>query len=84
MLMIEIYSPSVDKSYDFQISEDTLTKDAIIDFASMIAKKNGSSRQGAREDSSLFDVRRKRELNKGLTLRENGITNGAKLILADY
>ena len=82
MLMIEIYSPSVDKSYDFQISEDTLTKDAITDFASMIAKKNGNSVGGAREDSSLFDVRRKRELNKGLTLRENGITNGTKLILA--
>ena len=82
MLLLEIYSPSVDRSFDFQISEDMLTSDAISSFCEMIARKSGSEGRVITTGMALYDVRGIREIDRDRTLKDNGIVSGMKLILA--
>ena len=80
MLMIEVYSPSADRSYDFQMTEDIKAGDAARSFAEMIARKNGCT---LADDAaaSLYDVSGKRKLDDKVSLEDNGILSGMKLIL---
>lgn len=81
MLMIEVYSPSVDMSYDFQIEEGIITRTAVETVCEMIARKNGCSKDGIAEKSALYDVRGERELDMQKTLKENSVVNGMYLML---
>lgn len=80
MIIIEVYSPSVDTSYDFQVDDKITGADAAMYFCDMIAKKNGSDVKALR-DVSLYDTAGQRELDPAMSLRENGITSGMKLLL---
>ena len=80
MIIVEIYSPAVDASYDFQMDEDTVVRDAAVSVSEMIARKNGS--EGANEmDAALYDTIRECELVREKTLEENGVRSGMKLLL---
>ena len=68
--------------YDFQINENTLCSDAISSFCEMIAAKNGAVQYGTSQEYSLYDTVNRRELARNMTLRENGVVSGMKLILA--
>ena len=81
MLMIEVYSPSVDMSYDFQISENASTEEAIRSFCEIIARKNGCEYNGVAEKSALYDLKHENELNKSYTLKENKVVSGMRLML---
>ena len=80
MIIVEVYSPAVDASYDFQMDEDTVVRDAAVSVSEMIARKNGS--EGAAEmDAALYDTIRECELVREKTLKENGVRSGMKLLL---
>lgn len=81
MMMLEIYAGAVDRSYDFQVDENTGTDNAIKTFCAMIAKKNGMKSGNAGTEASLYDVSRGKELDRTATLKENGVVNGMKLML---
>ena len=85
MIIVEVYSPAVDASYDFQIDEDITAAEAAGTVSLMIARKNGSddtaegTAAGAR--AALYDTARRRELDPKLTLKGNSVTSGVKLLL---
>ncbi|MBQ3281486.1 MAG: hypothetical protein IJH41_03660 [Eubacterium sp.] len=86
MIIVEVYSPSVDASYDFQIDENISAAEAAGAVSEMIARKNGSEASddnaaGAYGDAALYDTDSRRELDRLRTLKENGVTSGRRLLL---
>lgn len=80
MIIIEVYAPSVDASYDFQVDENIKASDAVIDLCDLIARKNGSCRE-TELNVSLYDTADQRELDPENTLKDSGIVSGMKLLL---
>ncbi len=86
VIIVEVYSPAVDAGYDFQIHEDMSAAEAAREVSVMIARKNGTEISDVKDsdpyaDASLYDTERKVELNKALSLKENGVTSGRRLLL---
>ena len=82
MLMLEIYAGAVDRSFDFQVDESVNTGDAIVTFSNMIAKKCGMKAGSDASGMALYDPSGKKELDKACSLKDNGVVNGTRLILA--
>ena len=81
MIIVEVYSPALDRSCDFQIDEGIRVSDAIRSFCDMIMKKSGDEGSGINGEFSLYEPEHKCVLIKEKTLRENNVSNGMKLIL---
>ena len=81
MIMIQVYSPAVDLSYDFQIDETSNIGDSIRGMVRMISRQAGSDFDNDISDVSLYETDRKCELDKGRAFAEYGIRSGAMLIL---
>lgn len=81
MILVDVYVPSVDMTYDFQLNE-TITIDTIIEeISEMIGQKEHSVIVGDVSKLVLCDKTNKRILNKNVTLAEAGIITGNTLIL---
>lgn len=82
MIITEIYVPALDKSYDFKINEDILTAFVIEEIVSVICQREQCSLSGNKGDIMLFKKENSQVLSMGLSLYENGIKTGDKLLLA--
>ena len=81
MILVDIYVPSVDDKFDFEIDENTLSKKVIEELSGIISKKmkSTSPNQGVRFD--LYDIKRKVHVDNNKTLFECGIRDGDQLML---
>lgn len=80
MILVDIYVPAVEKTYDFSLDE-TCKVGAIIDeVQEMIAAKEKRNVSDVK-NLELCSVEQTRRLNHNTTLAENDIRTGTKLIL---
>lgn len=81
MILVDIYVPTMDNTYDFKLDENTkcgLVKNEIV---KLICQKEKFKLEGDTIDLFISDNKGKSLLNEDKTLSENGIESGDKLIL---
>ena len=81
MIVLEVYVPSVEGSFDFEVAESILVADFIEKVSDIVSRKIGSDTGFEEDKAMVFDYVGERPLDKKVTLKENGITDGSKLIV---
>ncbi|MCD7884782.1 MAG: EsaB/YukD family protein [Lachnospiraceae bacterium] len=81
MILTDIYIPSMDQSFDFQLDETVPVSSLIIEIAEMIGNKVKSGKQYRAEDFLLCSMDQEVILKKTETLASCGIKNGSRLML---
>lgn len=81
MILVDIYSPAVDQTFDFMLDENADFASVMLEVTEMIAKKTGSEKPGSARDYALYNADKEQPLSEGKTLFESGIRDGDRLIL---
>ena len=81
MILVDIYAPVVDQSYDFMLDENADLSAILLEVTEIIAKKTGSRRPADPGDFVLYDASKGTPLSVSRTLFESGIRDGDRLIL---
>ena len=81
MILVDIYVPSVDKTYDFQLNEGIGIHAVVEEISEMIGQKEHSKIVGRTDELFLCQYKTQRILDKEKTLKEEGVITGDKLLL---
>ncbi len=81
MILVDIYAPVVDQTYDFLLDENADLSSVMLEVTEMIAKKTGSDRPSDAEDFILYNAERGTPISSASTLYESGVRDGDRLIL---
>ncbi|HCI60430.1 glutamyl-tRNA amidotransferase [uncultured Ruminococcus sp.] len=81
MIIVEIYVPSIDRTYDFKLNEDVVLSIVIEEITSVICQREKCSITGEKNDFLLLRAESNSILSKSLSLYENDVKTGDKLIL---
>ena len=81
MILVDIYIPSLDKTYDFQVDEEVSIENLTMEITEMIANETKSGKEAIHESFMLCAMEQKQILKKYATLKECGIKNGSRLLL---
>ena len=81
MILVEITVPSTDGTYEFKLNEDVSVSMVIDELCSVISEKERCDMPANADSFVLFSADKGVMLSKALTLYENGVINGDRLIL---
>lgn len=81
MIVVEIFVPSVDNVYEFKLNEDAATSVVINEISSVICQKEQCSIKGDKSQLMLFRCESNQILSLNLSLYENGVQSGDRLML---
>ncbi len=81
MIYTEVYVPSIDKRYDFKLNEDVPAHIVIAEISSVICQKEHCNISGDQKQLLLFKESDYKVLSLNLTLYENDVRTGSKLVL---
>ena len=81
MILVEIFVPSLDKTYEFKLNEDVAVSVVIEEISSVICQKEQCDVEGNRADLILVLCEKQLILSSGLSLYENGVQSGDRLFL---
>lgn len=81
MILIDIYVPVLDETYDFHVDEHTETGIIIEEAAEMICQKEQCMLRGDIQELTLWKQSTREKLNRGDTLYEAGVRAGEQLFL---
>ncbi|WP_349943936.1 EsaB/YukD family protein [Lacrimispora sp. BS-2] len=81
MILVDIYVPSVSQTYDFSLDEYSRIEIVMEEITAMICQKEQCELTGNPSELMLCAVDGKRVLSRSLTLHDEGMTTGNKLIL---
>lgn len=81
MILVDIYVPSLDKIYDFQVDETIQTEKIIMEIAEMISNDVKAESKLEVGKLMLCSMDKEQILQKNLSLQAYGIRNGSRLLL---
>ncbi len=81
MILVDIFVPSVDKEYDFQLSESAEISMVIEEISEMIGQKERTEIVGDVSKLQLCDKEHQCILDRNRTLAQCGVVTGSRLIL---
>ena len=81
MILVDIYIPSLDKTYDFQVDEKASVDNLIIEIAEMIGNETKSRKKPVADKFLLCSMDQGRIIQRSSTLQACGIRNGSTLML---
>ncbi|MCR4891175.1 MAG: EsaB/YukD family protein [Lachnospiraceae bacterium] len=81
MILVDIFVPAVDNTYNFSLNEDIPIEKIIGEITAMIAQKEQTKLTGDMEKLMLYDLNGKRPLPRENTLNDCYITTGTDLML---
>ena len=81
MILVDIYAPSVDKNYDFDLDETVEVSVIIEEIVEMIGRNEKTTISGNIASMALCDAERHKMLPKNASLAQCGIKNGMTLLL---
>ena len=81
MILVDIYVPSLDKTYDFQVDETVQTEKLILEIAEMIGNDMKAEKKIEAEKLLLCSMDQGQILHKNGSLQSYGIRNGSRLLL---
>ncbi|MBS6395826.1 MAG: hypothetical protein KH452_01560 [Clostridiales bacterium] len=80
MILVDVYIPAVDQTYDFRL-EESCCPDVITGEICEMAEQKEQMIPGKKEQLLLFDASTGRMLLRDRTLTENGVADGHLLIM---
>lgn len=81
MVLVDVFVPSVDMTYDFRLNETIPVSAVIEEIAEMVGQKEQTKVVGKTSELQLYEKQTKRLLMKNKTLDECGVIQGNTLIL---
>ncbi|MCI8865550.1 MAG: glutamyl-tRNA amidotransferase [Lachnospiraceae bacterium] len=81
MILVDIYVPGANQTYDFNLDENAKIELLLEEIAGMICQKEQSTLEGSVKELLLVSQNRKMILNSGLTLSHYNIIPGDRLML---
>ncbi len=80
MILVDIQALQLGTVYDFELEEEKRVEEILSDVIALIGKKE---KKKAQENAEfyLYATNKERILNKELTLKEQGIIDGERLVL---
>lgn len=81
MILVDVYVPSLDDTYDFMLDENTEIDKILLEITEMINKKVSSKTEKASEEFLLYWLDNKCVLDRKRTLQNSGVIDGCKLML---
>lgn len=80
MILTDVYIPAVDGSYDFMLDENVPVIQVMAEISEMISKKVKEEKPEEVADFVLYSMDTDTLLDVGMSLYENGIRDGSRLI----
>jgi uncharacterized ubiquitin-like protein YukD len=81
LLLVDVYVPSVDKTYDFMLDENTEIENIIAEICEMLSKKIQNKEAEHVGDFMLYHMAAGKTLQRGRTLASSGVKDGSRLML---
>lgn len=81
MILVDIYIPALDKTYDFHVDENVPVGNLIMEIAEMIGNETKSGNRLSVDKFLLCSMDQERIFRKKSSLRSYGIRNGSRLML---
>ena len=81
MIMIDVYIPSLGTTYDFRVDETTKLTGVVQEISEMLTNKYKSKLNKTAEEFMLCSITDGRILNSNISLTENNVTNGCRLLM---
>lgn len=81
MILVDIYIPSLDKNYDFQVDENASVGNLTMEISEMIGNETKSGKISETENFMLCSLDQNKILKKYNTLKDCGMKNGSRLML---
>lgn len=81
MILVDIYVPVLDETYDFHVDEHTEAGTIIEEAAEMICQKEQCPLEGNAEELTLWKQSARQMIRRSETLYEAGVTAGERLFL---
>ena len=81
ILLVEVYAPAYDKSYDMRVEEHTSIRQLMEEMTVLIGQKERNYMAGELEKLCLCSIERGEMLSREQCLQDYGIGNGYRFIL---
>ena len=81
ILLVEVYAPAYDKSYDMRVEEQTSIRQLMEEMTVLIGQKERNHMAGELEKLCLCSIERGEMLSREQCLQDYGIGNGYQFIL---
>ncbi|SFB82473.1 hypothetical protein [Butyrivibrio sp. YAB3001] len=81
MVLVDVFVPSVDKTYNFSLNEKVIIEDVISEIVEMIEQKEKCNLLGDKKDMHLYSTRNSSMLPGKNTLIDCFVTSGTRLVL---
>ena len=81
MILVDIYVPAVDKTYNFSLNENVEISSVVAEITEMIEQKERTRYQGEGTPLHLYHTATKSMLPDANTLMDCYVTSGSRLIL---
>ena len=81
MILVDIYIPSIDDSYDFMLDENVPVEQIIIELSEMISKKVKGDVPENMGEFMMCSMDQNEILDRNLSLYAGGIRDGSRLML---
>lgn len=81
MIIIDVSIPIIGKIYDFSLDENALVDSIIEEIVEIISQKEGGFEGVESKNMDLFSTDTTCAINRSVSLFENNIINGSRLLL---
>ena len=81
ILLVEVYAPAYDKSYDMRVEEQTSILQLMEEMTVLIGQKERNYMAGELENLCLCSIERGEMLSREQCLQDYGIGNGYRFVL---
>lgn len=81
MILVDIYIPVINETYDFELNENVPVGETMEVLSDIISKKMKNPLKVQSDTFVLYSLEKKRALESHLTLYQNGIKDGNRLML---
>lgn len=81
MILVDVYVPSVNSTYDFQLDEEVRIGLLIEEIGEMVCRREHCQLDGKMEKLLLCSMDNREIIPKQTTLMEYGVKTGARLML---
>ena len=81
MILTDIYIPAIDGNYDFMLDENAQLTQLIAEISEMISKKVNEAKLEQMAEFMLYSMDTGSMLDLRISLYENGIRDGSRLLL---
>ena len=82
MINVDVYVPSLDRVYNFNLDEELKLSVLIEELSELICKKEHSLLEGEKERFIMGSIDQRLNFNSEYSLKEYSVKNGERLILA--